>query len=62
MTDMIEVAWEVFLIAEDLATLEAHPFCAIGYHMDLVLESPADGFCAGCPSASELSDFAEGTA
>ena len=60
LTDMVEVAQEVFLIAEDLATLEADPFCAIGYHMDLAIESPAGGFCAVCPSASELFDFAEG--
>jgi len=58
LTDMVEVAQEVFLIAEDLATLEADPFCAIGYHMDLALES--GGFCAVGPSASELFDFVEG--
>ena len=58
-TDMVEVAQEVFLIAEDLATLEADPFRAIGDHMDLAVESPAGGFGAVCPSASDLLDFAE---
>ena len=56
---MVEVAQEVFLIAEDLATLEADPFRAIGDHMDLAVESPAGGFGAVCPSASDLLDLAE---
>ena len=56
---MVEVAQEMFLIAEDLATLEANPFRAIGYHMDLALDPPAGGFGAVCPSGSELLDFAQ---